>query len=148
MAIKLLIFSAAILIIIMSLFAIFKTNLEENKGNFNSDTQKFIGKWRLINTGANEGENEIPDTTEESDNFGYETYEFLPGGNYYHVLNEDNTSGVWEINNSDLILTVKDPFGVLPLSYEYIFSDDNHRVTLNLVEEPEYFLELEKISAV
>jgi len=146
MIIKLLGAVAAILVILMSVFVILKVNSVENKDNSISDVDKFVGKWRLINTEADEGVDEIPDTTEEPDNFvGYETYEFLSNGTYYHVVDEDNSSGVWEINNSRLLLTVDEPFGVLPESYEYVFSDDNHRVTLNLIEDPENFLEFEKM---
>jgi hypothetical protein len=41
---------------------------------------------------------------------------------------------------------VDDPFGVLPTSYEYVFSDNNNRVTLNIVENPKNLLEFEKIT--
>ena len=146
MMIKILGVVDAILVILMSIFVILKVNSEENNDNTLSNVDKFVGKWKLINTEADDSEGEIPDTTEEPDNFvDYETYEFLSNGTYYHVVDEDNTSGVWEINNSMLVLTVDEPFGDLPNSYEFVFSDDNHRVTLNLFEDIENFLEFEKI---
>ena len=146
MMIKLLGAIAAILVIFMSVFVILKVNFEENKDEFINDAEKFVGKWGLINTEAGESDDEIPDITEESDNFtNYETYEFLYNGTYYHVVDEDNTSGVWEVNDSLLVLTVDASFGVLPVSYEYVFSDDNHMITLNLIENPEISLEFEKI---
>ena len=129
----------------MPLFAVLKANFEENNDSLASDADKFVGKWRLINT----EEDEIPDTTEAPDNSAdYETYEFLSNGTYYHVVEDDNTSGDWEINSSMLVLIVDDPFGVLSFSYGYIFSDDVHRFTLNLSENPGDFLEFEKVSAV
>lgn len=146
MIIKLLGAIAAILVILMSIFVILKVNFEENKDKSINDAEKFVGKWRLINTEAGESDNEIPDITEEPDNFtDYETYEFLYNGSYYHVANEDNISGVWEINDSLLILTVNESFGVLPVSYDYVFSDDDHKITLNLVDDPDNFLEFEKV---
>ena len=142
MIIKLLGAIATILVILMSIFVILKINSEENKDNSMSDVDKFVGKWGLINT----EENENPDTTEEPDNFvDYETYEFLSNRTYHHVVDEDNSSGVWEINNSILVLRMDDSFGVLPVSYEFVFSDNNHRVTLSLIEDPDTFLEFEKI---
>ena len=147
MIIKLLGAIAAILVILMSIFVILKVNSEENKDNSISDVDKFVGKWRLINTEADASEDEIPDTTEEPDNFvDYETYEFLSNGTYYHIVDEDNTSGVWEVNKSILVLKFDEPFGGLSVSYEFVFSDDNQRVTLNLIEDPENFMEFEKIS--
>jgi len=146
MMIKLLGIIAAILVIFMSIFVILKVNFEENKDKIINDAEKFVGKWRLINTEAGESDDEIPDITEEPDNFtNYETYEFLYNGTYYHVVDADNTSGVWEINDSLLVLTMDESFGVLPVSYEYVFSDDNHMITLNLIEDPEISLEFEKI---
>ena len=146
MMIKLLGAIAVILVIFMSIFVILKVNFEENKDKTINDAEKFVGKWRLINTEAGESDDEIPDITEEPDNFtNYETYEFLYNGTYYHVVDEDNTSGVWEINDSLLVLTVDASFGVLPVSYEYVFSDDNHMITLNLIEDPGITLEFEKI---
>ena len=147
MMIKLLGIIAAILVIFMSIFVILKVNFEENKDKIINDAEKFVGKWRLINTEAGESDDEIPDITEESDNLtNYETYEFFYNGTYYHVVDADNTSGVWEINDSLLMLTVVDAsFGVLPVSYEYVFSDANHMITLNLIEDPEISLEFEKI---
>ncbi|PNX48839.1 MAG: hypothetical protein BV457_02935 [Thermoplasmata archaeon M9B1D] len=146
MMIKLLGAIAVILVIFMSIFVILKVNFEENKDKIINDAEKFVGKWRLINTEAVESDDEIPDITEEPDNFtDYETYEFLYNGTYYHALDEDNISGVWEINDSLLVLTVDASFGVLPVSYEYVFSDDNHMITLNLIEDPEISLEFEKI---
>ena len=146
MMIKLLGAIAVILVIFMSIFVILKVNFEENKDKIINDAEKFVGKWRLISTEAGESDDEIPDITEEPDNFtNYETYEFLYNGTYYHVVDEDNTSGVWEINDSLLVLTVNASFGVLPVSYEYVFSDDNHMITLNLIEDPEISLEFEKI---
>jgi len=147
MIIKLLGAIAAILVILMSIFVILKVNSEENKDNSISDVNKFVGKWRLINTEADASEDEIPDTTEEPDNFvDYEIYEFLTNGTYYHVMDEDNTSGFWEVNKSLLVLNVDEPFGALPVSYEFVFSDNNQRVTLNLIKDPENFMEFEKIS--
>lgn len=146
MIIKLLTAIATILVILISIFVILKINSEENIDNSISDVDKFVGKWRLINSEADSFEDEIPDTTEEPDSFvDNETYEFLSSGIYYHVVDEDNTSGVWEINNSMLVLTVDEPFGVLPVSYEFVFSDDNHRVTLSLIEDPGNFMEFEKV---
>ena len=146
MIIKLLIAIAVILAILMSIFVILKVNSEENNDNTLSNVDKFVGKWKLINNEADDSEGEIPDTTEESDNFvDFETYEFLSNGTYYHVLDEDNTSGIWEINNSILVLTVDEPSGNLLDSYEFAFSDDFYRVTLVHVDTPEYFLELEKM---
>ena len=140
---KLLLAIATILIIFMSIFVILKVNSEEKKNNLISDVNKFVGQWMLINT----EEYENPDTSEDTDTFvDYETYEFLSNGTYYHVVDEDNISGIWEINNSMLVLTVDEEFGVLPVSYEYVFSDDNNRVTLNFIGNPENFLEFEKIS--
>jgi hypothetical protein len=52
MIIKLLGAIAAILVILMSIFVILKVNSEENKDNSISDVDKFVGKWRLINTEA------------------------------------------------------------------------------------------------
>ena len=147
MIIKLLGVIATILVILMSIFIILKVNSEENIDNSVSDVDKFVGKWRLINSEADEFEDEIPDTSAEPNNFvGYETYEFISNGTYCHEMDEKNASGVWEINNSMLVLKVNEPSGVLPLSYKFVFSDDNHRVTLNLFEDPENFMELEKIS--
>ena len=146
MIIKLLGAIATILVILMSVFVILKINSEENKDNYLSDSDKFVGKWSLLNAEADASEAEIPDSTEESDtSVGYETYVFLSNGTFFHVLNEDNTSGVWEINDSILVLTADESFGVLPVSYEYVFSDDNQIVTLNLIEEPDNFLEFEKV---
>ena len=146
MMIKLLGAVAAILVIFMSIFVILKVNFEENKDKSIDDSEKFAGIWRLINTGADESDDEIPDITEEPDNFtDYETYEFLYNGTYYHVVDEDNISGVWKINDSLLILTVDESFGVLPVSYDYVFSDDDHKITLNLVDDPDNFLEFEKV---
>ena len=146
MMIKLLGAIAVILVIFMSIFVILKVNFEENKDKTINDAEKFVGKWRLINTEAGESDDEIPDITEEPDIFtDYETYEFLYNGTYYHSVGEDNSSGVWEINDSLLVLTVDESFGVLPVSYEYVFSDDNHMITLNLIEDPEIGLEFEKI---
>ena len=146
MMIKLLGAIAVILVIFMSIFVILKVNFEENKDKTINDAEKFVGKWRLINTEAGESDDEIPDITEEPDNFtNYETFEFLYNGTYYHVVDEDNTSGVWEVNDSLLVLTVDASFGVLPVSYEYVFSDDNYMITLNLIEDPEISSEFEKI---
>ena len=146
MMIKLLGAIAVILVIFMSIFVILKVNFEENKDKIINDAEKFVGKWRLINTEAGESDDEIPDITEEPDNFtNYETFEFLYNGTYYHVVDADNTSGVWEINDSLLVLTMDESFGVLPVSYEYVFSDDNHMITLNLIEDPEISSEFEKI---
>ena len=61
-------------------------------------------------------------------------------------MDEDNTSGFWEVNKSLLVLKFDEPFGALPVSYEFVFSDNNQRVTLNLIEDPENFMEFEKIS--
>ena len=141
---KLLLAIATILIIFMSIFVILKVNSEEKKNNLISDVNKFVGQWMLINT----EEYENPDTSEDTDTFvDYETYEFLSNGTYHHVVDEDNISGIWEINNSMLVLTVKEPFNILSVFYEFVFSDDNHRFTLNSIEDPFYALEFEKISA-
>ena len=138
---------AAIAVIFMSIFVILKINFEENKDNSISYVDKFVGKWKLINAEADSSEDKIPDNSEESDNImDNETYEFLSNGTYYHIMDEDNISGAWEINNSILVLTVDDPFGVLNDYYEFVFSEDSHRVALNLVEDPENFLLFEKIS--
>jgi hypothetical protein len=146
MIIKLLGAIATILVIFMSVFVILKINSEESKNNSLSDTEKFVGKWSLITAESDASEDEIPDTTEESDtSIGYETYDFLSNGTYFHVVNEDNISGVWDINDSILVLTADELFGVLPVSYEYVFSDDNQMVTLNLIEDPGNFLEFEKV---
>jgi len=147
MIIKLLGVIAAILVILISIFVILKINSEENKDNSISDMDKFVGKWMLINDEADASKDEIPDTTEEPENsVGYETYEFLLNGTYYHVVNEDNISGVWEVNKSILVLKVDEPFGALPVSYEFVFSDDNQRVTLNFIKDPENFMEFEKVT--
>ena len=146
MIIKLLGAIAAILVITMSILVILKINFEENKDNSIIDIDKFVGKWRLIDTEADASEDEIPDITEEPNNFiDYETYEFLSNGTYYHVMDEDNTSGLWSINNSMLVLTFDESFDILPVSYEFVFSDFNHRVTLTLAEDPENFMEFEKV---
>ena len=143
---KLIVYIAAILVFLMSLFVILKVNFEDNVNNSISDIDKFVGKWRLIYTPMDESNNEIPDTSEESDNFvNYETYEFLSNGSYYHVVDEDNSSGDWKINNSILVLTVYNQFDDLPLYYEYVFSGDNNKVTLNLFNDSEYYYEFEKI---
>ena len=147
MIIKILGTIAAIFVILLSIFVILKINSEENKDNSISDVDKFVGKWRLINTDTDNSDDEMPDTTEEPNKYvNYETYAFLSNGTYYHVLDDDNTSGVWEINNSMLDLTVDDPFGDLTVLYKFVFSDDNHSITLSLVEESEILLELEKIT--
>ena len=133
----------------MSIFVILKVNLEENKQNFNSDTQKFVGKWKLINSGENNDTGQFPDTTEEPDKYiNNETYEFLSDGLYYHIVDIENFSGNWEINNSILELTVNDPFGVLSLSYQYFFYDDNNRLTLTFFGDPENIVELERIAII
>ncbi len=142
MIIKTLAAIAIILVILLSLFVLLKTNFEENKDHFISSTDRFVGKWRLI---KNEG-GEIPDTTEEIDNFiGNNTYTFLSNGIFYHIVNEENTSGSWKINNSLLVLTLDGPLSVLSLTYEYAFSDDNYRVTLIPLEDSEKFMEFEKV---
>ena len=146
MIIKLLAAVATILVILMSLFVILKVNFEENEDNSISDVDKFVGKWRLITSEADASEDEIPDTTEEPDTLvDYEMYEFLSNGTYYHVADDDNTSGVWEINNSMLVLILDVPFANVSISYKYAFSDDNHRITLSIVEDPENFMEFEKV---
>ena len=146
MIIKLLGAIATIFVILMSIFVILKINFEENKDNSMSDSDKFVGKWRLINTEADASEDEIPDTNEGSDNIAdYETFEFFSNRTYYYIVDGDNTSGFWEINNSMLVLTVDGSFGVFPVYYKFVFSDDNHKVILNLIEDPENFMEFEKV---
>ena len=145
MFIKLLAVIAAIIMISMSVFVILYVNSEENKNNSGSDLEKFFGKWMLINNQADKVENEITDTTEEPDNFvNYETYEFLSNGTYYYLVDKYNSSGIWEINNSILVLTSNDLSDVLPLYYEYVFNDNN-RVSLTIVDEPDSILEFEKV---
>ncbi len=144
MIIKLIVASATALVIIMSIIVILKVDLQENKNNFTNDTDKFIGKWRLINTESDIPEDQVPDTTEESENIvNYEMYEFLSNGTYYHVLDEKNSSGSWKINNSILVLTEDELYEIF--SYNYIFSNDNNRVTLSTIEDPTNMLEFEKL---
>ena len=144
---KFLVSITMIIVILLSLIVILQINSEENKGKFISDKDKFIGKWNLVYNEADSTNDEVPDTTEEPDNFiANETYELLSNGTYYHIVDEDNFSGSWTINNSILVLTVDDPFGVIPISNEYVFSDNSNRVTLNIVEDPKNLLEFEKIT--
>jgi hypothetical protein len=143
---KLLALISIIIVIFMSAYVLLKINSEQNRENLGSDTSKFIGKWKLIRTEADTSDNEISDTTEEPDTYPiFETYEFLTNGTYYHVVDVDNSSGSWKINTSHLILTSHDPFEVIPISYTYVFSDDVHTVTLTVADDPEKFLEFEKI---
>ena len=135
-----------IIVILMSAFVLLKINSEQNMENVGSDTSKFIGTWMLIRTEADTSDNDIPDTTEETDTYSnFETYEFLSNGTYYHASNEDNSSGSWEINNSLLILTSHDPFASESFSYEFVFSNDAHSVKLTVADDPERFLEFQKI---
>ena len=146
MIIKLLGAIAVIVVILMSIFVILKVNSEENNNNSISDLDKFVGKWRLTNTEADISEDELPGTSEETDNFvDYETYEFFSNGTYYHSVNVDNTTGVWEINNSKLILTDDELFGALTNYYNFVFSNDNQKVTLNLIDNPENYMVYEKV---
>ena len=145
MVIKIIGIIALIIVISMSIFVIIKINSEENNDNSLNDNEKFIGMWRLI---KNE-EGDIPDTTEETDTYpDYEEYDFFSNGTYYHVVDDDNSSGIWQINNSILILSDNDPVGLLNVSYVYVFSDDNSKVTLNLIDDNENFLEFEKIANI
>lgn len=138
-----------IIVIFMSIFVILKVNLEENKDNFNSVTQKFVGKWKLINMGENNDTGQFSDTTEEPDKYiNNETYEFRSDGIYYHIVDIENSSGNWEINNSILLLTTNDPFGVLSSSYEYYFYDDNNKLTLTFFGDPENVVELERMTII
>ena len=147
--IKFIIAIVTIVVILMSIFVILKVNLEDNTGNFNSVKQKFLGTWKLINMGENNDTVQSPDTTEEPDKYiNNETYEFLSNGTYYHIVDIENSSGNWEINNSILVLTTNDPFGVLSLSYEYYFYDDNNKLTLTFFGDPENIVELERIAII
>ena len=145
MVIKLLFSIAAIIIIAVSLFSILKVNTEEDKIIFNNETQKFIGKWKLIETGEISLIDQTPDTTGEINNYLFnETYDFLFNGIYYHLVDEDNSSGKWEINNSILKLKVNDSLTILPLNYKYSFSDDYNRLILTPLEDSGNFIGLEK----
>ena len=144
MIIKLIVASATVLVILVSIIVILNVDFEQHKDNFNNDNDKFTGKWRLISTESDIPEDDVSDTTEEPDNIvNYETFEFLSNGTYYHVIDENNYSGSWEINNSILVLTKDELFEVF--SYNYVFSDNNFRVTLSTIEDPTNMLEFEKI---
>jgi len=149
MIIKLLGSIAVILILLMSLFVILTINSETDINKFSSDHDRFVGKWQLITNETENPETQTPGITGELNTLPmYEIYEFFSNNTYRYIVNQENSSGVWGINDSFLILTGYGPLVSVPLFYEYAFSDNDQRVTLNLVDYPEDLLEFEKTDAV
>lgn len=146
MAIRALGYIVTAIIIVMVVVVLLNINFDENKEDNISDVNKFEGTWHLVNISTDPEENQNPDTTEENDNtMNYEMYNFFKNGSYYHIVGEDNSSGMWILNNSSLILSTDYPYGNLSLSYHYIFSDDNKLLDLNIIDDPSTTYIFEKI---
>ena len=129
----------------MSLFVVFKVITEDRTTYLTNNKDKFVGSWILVNNEANNVLDQLPDTTEEPDKYGiYETYEFLPNGTYYHTLNFVNSTGIWTVNNS--ILLLNESTSETAISYHYVFSDDENSVTFNLIDNLESFSEYERVN--
>jgi hypothetical protein len=136
-----------ICLILVAAVIIFTVNSEENKNTQTSDVNKFIGTWQLLSTQIGGVDNQNPDTTAFSEKFvDYERYTFLSNGTFYHLVDQDNTSGTWAIHDSVLGLTMNQPTGVVTYSFAYTFSDDINRVSLNFFEDATSYWDFQRLN--
>jgi hypothetical protein len=147
MNLKYLYTAITICLVLLAIFIILTINSEENKNTPSNDANKFIGTWQLLSTQIGGVANQNPDTTELSEKFvNYERYIFLSNSTFYHIVDQENTSGTWALHNSVLMLSMTQPTGVITYSFEYTFSDDTNRMTLNFIEDTTSYWNFQKIT--